>query len=301
MKITARIDWLRVTVPADMTAARTLLSDMDCNTTLDDCHAFPWYTHSRRISGGGRVDWNEDAPRQGVLYTFTGSDLEAQTLRGIFPAALVNRFRNVPRANFTRLDLALDVYDAAAQPTALMEDFRTGEVNTHVQKATSVMGYQKDGEIHGETQYFGSRTGERLLRCYNKAAQQKIEGAWTRLELELKQQQAKRAAAALETAGVGQVAAGMMDEFIPFRVPWYRAVMDQCTAGNFGAPAVGRHEGDTQRWVHKVAGPAYLHALQAGDAMAWTMLVETMAHDHQHLYKMLTRRIIEDDSKNLNT
>lgn len=247
------------------------------------------------------MDWNEDMPRQGVLYTFTGSDLEAQTLRGIFPVALVTRFRQIPRSNFTRIDLALDIYDQDAQPSALMDDYRTGSVNTHVQKATSITGYKKDGHTHGETQYFGSRTGERMLRCYNKAAEQEIEGAWTRLELELKQQQAKRAASALQASSVGMVAAGMMDEFIPFNVPWYRQVMDQCKAGNFDAPAVGRHEGDTNRWIHEVAGPAYLQALEAGDAIAWTMLVETMRREDSHLFKMLSRRIINVDTDSLNT
>jgi hypothetical protein len=292
MSIIAKVDWLRVSVPAETPKAKTLLDTLDCTTSENECRPFPWYTASRLITGGGRVDWNEDKPFQGVLYTFTGTDLAAQALRGIFPVALINRFRATPKANFTRLDLALDVFWPEARPSALMDNFRSGEVHTHVQKATSIMGYRKDGEPHGETQYFGSRTGERMLRCYDKAAEQEVDGAWTRLELELKQQQANRAAAALKKTSVGVVASGMMQEFLPFTVDWYQRLMAECHAGNFSEDYVGRHEGDRNTWLLRVAGPAFIQALKDGEAGCWTLLIVAMKDNEGGLYNLLNRRMM---------
>lgn len=301
MDITVKIDWLRCSVPSDHQQEASLLSSFDCTITHETCRPFPWYTHAYKLSGGGRVDWAPDRPSQGVLYTFTGQDLEAQALRGFFPTALVHHFLAVPRSNFTRLDLALDVKRRDAYPMALLDAFRMGLVHTHVQRATAIRGYNKERKANGETIYFGSRTGERMLRVYDKAAEQGWTEPCTRLELELKQDQARRAALALETQSVGVVTAGMITEYLPFPVDWFQDAMLDCRAYDLDSETVGRHKGKDSTWLYEVAGKNFLTAIQQGDAQAWDMLVDTMTSDELYCFMMLKHRILKDDSDTLHT
>jgi len=87
----------------------------------------------------------------------------------------------------SRLDVAVDVYDAALTPDDLERAYRELRVQTRA-RAGSVI---KDLDTPEHTVYIGKRASGRLLRAYNKGAQMGTDAAWLRLELECKKVMAR--------------------------------------------------------------------------------------------------------------
>jgi hypothetical protein len=116
-----------------------------------------------------------------------------------------------------------------------------------------------------------------MLRVYDKAAEQGVEGHWTRLELELKQRQALRAAQALSSQSIGEVTAALIREAIQTPVAWFESMLDECATGELAAAPAGRKQTASDKWTREVAAPAYLRALAAGEVWACEMLANLLS------------------------
>jgi hypothetical protein len=224
------------------------------------------------LSGGGRVDWNPQRPEQRRLITLTGKDLAAHELRGNTSTDLIAHFQGLEGSHFTRVDTAIDVLNTKANPQLLMDRFRAGRMQTHVQTVSRADRYRKDQPRDGVTVYLGSRQGERFLRVYDKAAEQGADYPWTRIELELKGDQARRAARDLVTHPIGEVAAVLTRELVKTDIKWFEAALDKVATGELVSIKPGRHQGNGERWKREVAAPAFLEALIAGESWAVQML-----------------------------
>lgn len=72
----------------------------------------------------------------------------------------------------------------------------------------------KDGQIVGKTIEIGSRSSELFLRIYDKAMEQKIDGKWARMEVEVKGRKAVNLQNRLTIGNVGEIATGLINNYI---------------------------------------------------------------------------------------
>ena len=106
----------------------------------------------------------------------------------------------------SRLDIAMDIFGSEGLTVpAIANAVEHGDIIAVTKKATYTHGV--GGRTSGATLYLGSRTSERMLRIYDKAAEQGIDGMkWLRLEFEIKEEQARAVQNALvvnnEIAGI---------------------------------------------------------------------------------------------------
>ena len=273
MDLSAKVDWLRVSLPNDTPLREILPHSEGLQIGHDNVRPFPRYTRAYRFKAGGRVDWNPDQPQQKTLLTFTGSDLDAQQLTGVQAVELAGALSAAPGATVTRLDLAIDILESGADPQTVHDAYVKGEVKSHVRQVDRFDRYRRGQPRAGVNIQFGSRTGERCLRVYDKSAEQGTADPWTRLELELKRAQGMRAAEAIQAQPVSQVAAGLIRELMKTGVPWFEQALDECAAGSFTAAKPGRKQTNSERWLYETATPAFLAALEAGDVKTMRALL----------------------------
>lgn len=122
---------------------------------------------------GLKVYWNNDRREMGVHVSWSGSALQGENWE-----ELANKITGVSW-KITRLDLAVDV-NRKWEIAALYEHQKQGWIVTNARKARLIQ------STDGSTLYIGSRTSERYLRIYDKAAQTGTREPWTRIELECK-------------------------------------------------------------------------------------------------------------------
>nr|WP_246545571.1 replication initiation factor domain-containing protein [Pelotalea chapellei] len=92
------------------------------------------------------------------------------------------------KANFTRLDLAIDNVDGALRLDRLLEAIETKSVRSKFKKGQRINGFSLGDESEvadGETIYLGSKASRFKIRFYDKAAQMNIPNQhWVRCELQ---------------------------------------------------------------------------------------------------------------------
>jgi hypothetical protein len=181
----ATIDWLSYTIHWNQAALQRFISggSHDKLSTQLTNHVGPWiverpaefypYVYSHAGNAGLRVSISEVGSPQGVHISFSGSSLAQVNPRAVLRNALAMG------ANVTRIDIAIDTprwLDLEGYKDALDR----GEAETRARDWNLITGRT------GQTLYVGSRTSEKFLRIYNKAAEQRVEGSWYRIELECK-------------------------------------------------------------------------------------------------------------------
>jgi len=146
----------------------------------------------------------------------------------------------------SRLDIAIDTDEAWD-----VEDFRkaikSGEVDTRARKAGVYDG------LNGWTVYVGSRSSEKFLRIYDKAAETKTTDPWTRIELECKGDFAQSIAKGINAEGYGMIPL-VIRAFAHFpTLPCWERV----TGGGgvyLATPKVERHS-NTRGWLLQTVAP----------------------------------------------
>jgi len=222
---------------------------------------FPHYDGAFSLDPG-RVDISESA-RQGGLFTFTGADLgDWRTLgrseRELLAFALLNA------KNITRLDFALDVYAPNADPRHVWREWRGGRAKCRARSGTELNSHE--GGVEGYTCYIGSRSSARLLRVYDKAAQQGMQGvSWTRIELESKAPMAGALAQAmLETSIIDAGRAAIRGYFDAPSLAWWQDAVSGPDVENL-TPGE-RKETSFERWLYETVIPALEKAIRRGNA-----------------------------------
>jgi phage replication initiation protein len=189
---TATVDWLSFTMPFSGEGFTTETAAREVKDLLSDAgepleRGAMGYTHGWKIPGGGRVLHRPDRPDMNIHVSLPSGALPY--LR-IAPMDLLRWvFANGGRV--TRLDVALDNYET---PIAVVDEaIRAGHLVSRSTNRTYQGGYNEGG---GFTIYIGSRSSDRFVRFYDKAAEQgRGDGeVWTRCEVEFKGDQAQAAA-----------------------------------------------------------------------------------------------------------
>jgi len=255
-EITSQLDWLRVTVP-HTSAIQSYLDTFpgECIVESEGARAWGVYTDVLLFSAG-RVDWNQERPELKVCFTWTGSDLDKfQTHHKKLLAWAVSQ----PGAKVTRLDFAFDHRGKHCAPDDVLACYERGYAKTHARTHSRVSS-ARNGAREGVTVYIGGRQSTRLLRVYDKAAQQEESGNRTRVELEVKAPLAGKLAEAMVEYGINAAGMAAIKGFIVTGVRW----IDDVTSGNDAAiyERAGRKETDWEKWVLDVALPNVLKAMK---------------------------------------
>lgn len=203
------------------------------------------YRKAFRYPSGAVTYYDGSTPTMGVHFQYSGSALgkiaETRLDGGISVLS-----EHVARGDkCTRIDLAIDVVGDEFLLPALQLLARGGKFTGTAQKMTIV----ENTTDAGMTIYAGSRTSERFVRIYNKAAQLGQEGLWTRIEAEVKGDSARAIARAILGAGAGGlsvVAQSVVKRVCDFDCQSWKTVMESPTIA-VGTPKAT--DKDTEGWI----------------------------------------------------
>lgn len=187
------LDWLSVTVKgvSDTTVARALLFGQDMSAYLE-VTPMNGYSWAIRHPFGHVVMSNSKRADMGVHVMFSGSALNELHKGGISPLEMI-KWALEQDAKVTRIDLALDLYGT---PVDMERLYRSKQVKG--KEGGSKKRSKIENDEGGFTIYFGSRKSAKVLRVYNKAAEQNLPGVvWTRFEMEVREDAAHEVAAAI--------------------------------------------------------------------------------------------------------
>lgn len=148
----------------------------------------------------------------------------------------------------SRIDVAMDVFGSQITPVGMAEDYKAGLLRTRARTATLVNEVAPGGKPRGQTLYVGNRQSDRFMRAYDKGFEQGIvDGeAWLRLELELKNIQARGAGGAIVEHGVEQTTKGHLSDMITYNNPEYITAL----SGPAIAPTpTERKHTNTEKWL----------------------------------------------------
>ena len=140
----------------------------------------------------------------------------------------------------TRIDVAVDT-KGQSDAADVYGSYLAKTMVTRAQKVNMVIGTE------GNTVYVGSRTSERFLRVYDKAAQLGIEGNWTRIEMECKGDRAKWIAKYVQDAGLQAIGGAIRDYVDCPGVDWYHDALTRVVVP-LGEPQKKRLT-DTRAWL----------------------------------------------------
>lgn len=267
----ATIDWLSYTVPWNTEAlarfgkvinleliATALTNDLGPWLVQPSRNHYPFVVCSATTPGLSVMAAEADSG-MGVHVSWSGS-----ALREVNPRAVLRNALNMG-ANITRIDLAIDI---PSEPywEALEQQLVDGDAVTRARDHAMIRSRR------GRTLYVGSRTSEKFLRIYDKAAEQGSYDPLTRIELECKGDFARGIAIHVDGAGY-EYFADIIKGFCDF-------------------PAYGW-------WVEWMTSPTLLEGIPKApkmrDTYAWLMrsvapsVAKLIAADHQKFVSFLSR------------
>lgn len=230
----AILDWISATYKGTTTLPGTACAAADAGEqAVGQAAKKEGWLRMPATFGAGRNGYNRSLiDRYGATIAFDGSasmgvhvSLPGQSLSQKAPIEqkrILARLLN-SGASLTRLDVAVDT-DAEMDARGLKEQILQGVAVTRVLSVPTLV------EGSGETLYVGSRKSEKLLRIYDKAAEQKIEGSWWRIELQLRGDAARKAGGILSGEGFDAIP-GLIRGFchFPNSEAWLKALGDGST------------------------------------------------------------------------
>lgn len=261
MKTQFCIDWLSFT--QDLTVL-PVPSQFCINAKHGDWYndtAHNGYKQAFRNANGASVQWNEDRPDMRVLTQYSGKALERYISEGT-SSYTVARHHAQMGYRATRIDLAIDVHDSGMDITKMYRQLKNGKATSGSTKINLIEGI--DG---GCTLYIGSRQSERMIRIYDKAAEQSIPGDWKRIEIELKGEVARGLGTRLATLTenqLGSVAKGILQSMVCFPGElWQHIIADNAP---FGLTVSHKQSDNLKGWLADQVAPAIArYLLQGGD------------------------------------
>ena len=191
-QVKATIDWYSYTADSPTYHPQ---STMKC---IELAHGLYGYTNGVKFLDGRIELVNPSQPKMRIHVQYSGSALsygyENYNLNPFEIIALEPANMRV-----RRIDVALDIKPGSIDIAALA---KMTEEKHYISKATKSL-YFRTLQEKGETLYVGAPTSNIRLRIYDKAAEQGLDGDWTRIELQVRGNQAHALRNAIAAPGGG--------------------------------------------------------------------------------------------------
>jgi len=153
------------------------------------------YNHAAIVAGAGRVFWHDERNDMGVHVSLPAT---AIVNLGYNPVLLLADLYEQGMMEFTRVDLAGDDLKGTLNFDVIEKSVRSVHFVSRWNKVRCFEDIE-NGESLGRTYYFGSPSSDAQIRIYDKAAQcraagENFVGHWIRVELQLRDERAHKAA-----------------------------------------------------------------------------------------------------------
>lgn len=257
MLLTHTLDWLTFTVEGkrELSELFWLADELFRGATALPTkanHGYKWAVRTREgfvLQSGVRDDMHTNISCSGSSlsdYSDMWSDWEDHL------AEILSSARNV-----SRIDLAIDIRDKNILPDLV------ALVRAKAYKCAAQSFKVIESDKAGKTLYLGERSSERMMRIYDKAAQMNVPTQpWTRLELEVKGEAAKRCAKAIQEHGLFRVCRDWIIAFAWFDIPVWHSL--QVRSFSSYAPSQ-RKASDTRAWLFYTIAPILANLVAMGD------------------------------------
>lgn len=276
----AYIDWLGFTISID-DVNQIIPHVMRWVDTLGGGRRLPFgrsgYSDSFEVCGSGRVSWNMGRVDMGVHVELPSSAL-ALLPDGIEPIEMLRIAVNTG-AKITRLDVAMDTDTVTVQD--VKEAYFRRELVTRATEVDYTEKLQSASGFLGATLYIGSRKAStrRFCRIYDKAAEQGVDGVWTRCEVQHRAEYAHTAATHLLS---GSSVADIIHSFLSFRsgadsnksrnplCQWWERWIGAAVKLAFARKKIEQSIEEALDWVGRQVGPVLaMLTIAGGDSRAW--------------------------------
>lgn len=271
------VDWADAQIPA-FEAGSSLWPALDrvaCSKgEWMHCNPRNGYTVAYQMVSrpGLTVMWNPQMQEMGVHVNWSGSALQHVA----YDRLSVDVWGLTTRVG--RIDIAVDI-DKKMDLALAREQFKSGMVDTLARKCKLLLGED------GDTLYVGSRTSQKFLRIYDKAAQQGITGDWFRIELECKGDFARGVFLHLlnePDSDMRPVIRGFCDfNFLP---EWED--MADSPTPTWTIPKAEKRS-DREKWLLEIVAPAFADMICSSQ--------EFREKWHERMFALLTSRVGEGD------
>lgn len=164
----------------------------------------------------------------------------------------------------SRVDCAIDIHGSTLSVGQLEADLLSGAAFVKAKKISRHT--SKTGNFLGDTLYIGGRQSDRMMRVYDKNAEQKIVDteAWLRLEIEIKGVLAHMFGKATETNTVDSMIVGHFRDMLV----WQQSDFSDCLFGNNAElEKPGKKLTDTEKWLIEICAPSLARASSVNDQL----------------------------------
>ena len=189
-------------------------------------------------------------------------------------------------AEVTRLDLALDIYNQKA-----FSRWKNGYSKNKIKgKFHQYHLYEtkKNGKIEGGTLYFGSPKSQLSIRIYDKAAEQKKDLDWTRIEIQIRKKRAPAVINSIIQRGLRDTLVSLCSQYITLLKkprqknrgrdvidPWWQKLTSDAENIRLTEPRPYRTLEETFQWLEHQAGPSLAKIWESGGHEAIMSLVKS--------------------------
>lgn len=240
MKVSQTIDWISCTFACDA------VYPGEYETVGEHLERGIYgYTRVFRYDDGRLEMSNPLRPHMGTHVIVSGSALRECEVR--YGHSVFGQFVWYhSRARIRRLDIAIDVRDSGMKVGELSEHIRRGWCATRQKSAPAWV----DALNEGETQYIGKKSSSSYLKIYDKAAEQKVDGEWIRIEATFQKRRAVPAARALASGASIQSLILSVADF-PRHDVWRKIMTERA---EYVRPE--QKASETEAWLLKTVAPA---------------------------------------------
>ena len=208
------IDWLQFTITENNITVDNIITllKLDVNNFITLDHGKMGYKQQKTYNDISIL--YEGNKGMGIHVIFTGQACRYyETEHNLIE--LIQRI-NESKGKLTRIDLAMDDRTGDVIPfKQLIKDITNANIVSKWKSNVEIIKRSnKDAEIKGHTISLGSRSSRLFMRIYDKALEQKIEGIWNRIELEIKKEYAEQVQKIITKDNVGELMAKIINNYI---------------------------------------------------------------------------------------
>ncbi len=247
MNTSYSIDWLSLSGSLSLT--QRLGNTKLCLKLTTEAPPKARYYQAWNLEPSGKL-YISDTERQGSLLTFTGKDLQKLREIGFRDSDTLGVFRKLGTA--TRIDFALDIHEDVnltdLEPFIKSDNYK----HTFRNNPTRIDSLGRD---NGYTLMFGSPSGKRRIRIYDKGAQMELLSvAWKRVELQARRSVANNLMIDMVNYNICQVGKQAIQNLLDFpECAWWSEALEH---EPLELTKVPRKESQWQRWMKEAVIPS---------------------------------------------